>query len=300
MKIKKILISFGFILIFLHNAFAMDFIIGAKGGYYEWNPWIKYINADILENIDTGSGVLYGPVLSFIFNPEMSISFAALTGKQTVHWYSENYNYTHYLGPVLSTSSAGSADYKRTDIDTAFSYRIMRDFKLFIGYKYQSIDIIIKSMIRRSETGADTIEYIELGEYEIETPAHGPAVGIGYTMTFDKGYFIAVNLSGLYMYGKFDVKKLDTIQYDATTGNLNDPIPIYKGEPDSLDIRQHGFNLEPTIGKIIDNNKIILTLGVRYQLLRTKFIETDPNLKPKEEWMNDYLYGIFVSVLFVF
>lgn len=288
-----------FMLVFSTQAFAVNFIAGAKAGYYEWDPWIKNIDMDILDNIDTGSGVLYGPVLSLMITPDMSFSMSALFGIQKVHWYSERYDYTHYLGPSLSTSTAGYADYHRTDIDAAFSYSPFQNFRIFAGYKYQSIDIIIKSMVRRSENGADTIEYLELGEYEISTPAHGPAIGIGGTYAFGNNYFVSANLSGLYMWGLFEVKKLDTIQYDATTGNLNDPVPVDKGKPGTLDIQQIGINLEPTVGKSTDNGKIIFTLGIRYQLLRTNFVESNPNFRAKDEWMNDQIYGIFVSVLLV-
>ena len=48
-------------------AFAVDFILGAKAGYYVWGPYFRDMTMSGIEDIDSGSGVLYGPVISVLF-----------------------------------------------------------------------------------------------------------------------------------------------------------------------------------------------------------------------------------------
>ena len=85
MKTKKILISALLIVIFSIPASAMNFIVGAKGGYSVWQPYFKDVGG-FFENIETGTGVLYGPVLSAIITEDLSFSLAGLTGEQSTQW----------------------------------------------------------------------------------------------------------------------------------------------------------------------------------------------------------------------
>lgn len=66
-----------------------------------------------------------------------------------------------------------------------------------------------------------------------------------------------------------------------------------------IDTRQMGVNFEPAVGFSAGESGLIFTLGLRYQWLRTEFLE---EFEPGEEIgdANDYLYGVFVSVLYAF
>jgi hypothetical protein len=53
----------------LSPASAIDFIVGAKSGYYVWVPYFKDMKGSGIEDMDQGSGVLYGPVFSVLIPP---------------------------------------------------------------------------------------------------------------------------------------------------------------------------------------------------------------------------------------
>lgn len=292
MKKKLILISQIFILLFSVNLFAMDFMIGAKGGYYVWRPFFRELDAAFMNDIEDGQGALYGPIFSLIITPDISISAAVLTGKQSAHWYSPN-----QYDPDLDLKKSGTyfVDTKRTDYDSAISYRIIRNLKIFVGYKYHDIKSKFTYTERRY---GDNEKVVHEQELNIKTPSHGPALGIGLSFPIGN-YFIAANISGLYMKGELEVKG-DMYSYQINPEeDFEDPA---LGEPykESSDIKQLGFNFEPTIGFKAGSNFPIVTLGFRYQLLRTKFLD-DFEVAPEDGgYINDHLYGAFVSVILVF
>jgi hypothetical protein len=79
------IISMAFLILFASvPLFALEFIVGAKAGYYVWQPYLKEIEG--FEDVDRGDGVLYGPILSLLITENLSFSIAALTGKQSKHW----------------------------------------------------------------------------------------------------------------------------------------------------------------------------------------------------------------------
>jgi hypothetical protein len=283
------------LLLLSSSAFALDYIVGAKGGFYVWEPFIKEMDAPFLEDIDKGEGFLYGPVVSILFTAELSLSAALLTGKQNTHWFSPN-----QYQPERDAYMSGTyyVNMNRTDIDTALSYRLLQNMKIFLGYKIQIIETNMKYTERRYSPDPFGDRAVYEGDINTKTPSHGPALGIGYSLPLGKGYFVAANLSGLYMWGKFEPsqKRLDYHIDPDSEFQTGDPIK----EPGfSLDTRQIGLNFEPSIGFSAGESWPIITLGLRYQLLRTKFIDKVEDLTPSG-YVNDQLYGVFMSVLFVF
>ena len=56
----------------------------------------------------------------------------------------------------------------------------------------------------RAQDVSTSEERLVQGDAEMEIPAHGPAVGVGYSQPFGGSFFATVNLSGLYMWSKLD------------------------------------------------------------------------------------------------
>ena len=86
MNRKKLLIAAVMVFVISAPAFTMNFIVGAKSGYYVWEPYIKDIGASGFAQIDQGAGMLYGPVISAMFTGDLSLSLAVLTGEQSTQW----------------------------------------------------------------------------------------------------------------------------------------------------------------------------------------------------------------------
>jgi hypothetical protein len=278
----------------LSPAAAMDFIVGAKSGYYVWVPYFKDMRGGGIEDIDQGSGVLYGPVFSILITPDISFSLAGLTGIQSTYWNS-NDEMKDWQAKPSRVNGTYYVNIRRTDIDSALSYRLSENFKVFLGYKYQQIETKLRATVR-AEVLATGVQTLYEGKVDIELPSHGPALGVGYSLSLGSGYFVASNLSLLYMWSEFDAKenRWDVYQPDTVTyfnffdGNY--PLPKY-------DTKQVGINFEPSIGVKV-GERTIYTLGFRFQWIRTKFVDDAP-FAPSG-WMNDYIYGAFVSVLFIF
>lgn len=281
------------IIIFSIPLHAVDFIIGAKGGYFVWKPYFEDIGG-FFDNIDTGTGVLYGPVISILFTEDISLSIAGLTGIQSTHW---TMDFEQEGDPDDIRAATSYWKSERYDVDTALSYRVMPQIKIFLGYKYQYIDSTIKYTEARTDASNQLtdIQHVKDG---IETMSSGPALGIGYSLPFGKGYFAAVNISGLYMLGYFKSENDFVYDYNSGTNSFDKE----NWDPLKVDIRQAGINLEPSIGFMPEGSGLVLTLGLRYQWLRTNFQDMSHEEKDSlgTKTLNDYLYGVFVSVLYTF
>jgi len=294
---KKVCILFGIIfLIIAAPLFAVDFIIGAKTGYYIWEPYLDEIPNSGIDGVDRGDGLLYGPVASSSLTDNLSISISALFGMQSKHW-TDTENTVDFGGSESLTSGTYYADMKRRDIDFAISYRIFKQFKFIAGYKYQHIEMTFKET---ALINGPTYYNVRHHHVLVNIPSHGPAFGFGYAHTFSEIFFASVNLTGLYMWSKFEIDENDIVFYepDGTVFQKN-PDPQ---EDVSFDTRQVGFNLEPSFGSVIQNN-LIFVIGLRYQMLKTKFVDkfvVGTNDLTPGGWVTDSIYGAFVSVMYVF
>ena len=130
------------------------------------------------------------------------------------------------------------------------------------------------------------------------TPFHGPALGVGISLPLNDRVFVSANMSALYMIGVFDAKK--------NTRYISDPPPNpFSGGDDPFEksrMQQFGLNLEPAIGLNPGEGMPIISLGLRFQWLRVHFTETKQGVEvpgPSDR-MKDYLYGVFVSAVYVF
>jgi hypothetical protein len=290
--LKKGILAFVAILLITGSApcLAIDFIVGAKAGYFVWEPYLKEIDASGFSEIDRGTGMLYGPVFSALFTQDISLSLAALTGKQSTYWSPDNdaFGDSYLTGTYFFES-------KRTDIDAALSYRIMENLKIFAGYKYQSI----KSRISYTELRTNdqrVLSDINIQDIKANTPSYGPALGLGYSLILGKGFFLAANLSALYMMGYFEFEANYCYSYHSNSSF------VFNNESNQdkikLDTRQTGLNFEPSIGYSAGESGLMFTLGFRYQWLRTRILDSMEGQSIDNT--NDYLYGVFVSVLYTF
>lgn len=290
---KKILLSAIVLIIFSTPMYAFNAMLGAKAGYFVWRPFYKDINAGIFQNIENGDGVLYGPVLSLVPSDDLSFSLAGLFGDQKADW-SQDREWDDEENKYISGNY--TLNVERIDIDSALSYRIHSNIKIFGGYKYQSTKSEIRLVEHKSSTLDDSDIYAHIEKENIEAKNHGPALGIGYSLPIKNKYFFTTNLSFLYMFGRFK-GDLFTYHHEGDGWNQDD----YRGgEIFDLKGRSMGINFEPSIGAAVDEN-IIITLGGRYQWMRTKVLDPPDHLEgAADDAMNDHLFGIFVSVLYIF
>ncbi len=270
--------------------YALDYIVGAKGGYFYWEPVTKQFNVAGFQDIDRGSGALYGPIFSVILTPDLSLAVSGLMGEQGTDWQT-----SHKLnerGQYVSGNYAFTA--KRYDLDSALSYRLGESLKIFAGYKYQYLKSSFKTTNMRVEGTA--LKEIEFQDLTIKQPAHGPALGLGFSMPLGKGYFFAINLSGLYMRGRFDMSSNESFGYYSSNSFAS---PNYQSDiSQKLKTTQYGANLEPSLGVNMGEGMPIVTLGVRYQWMKLKFKDAPTNQGFPSKYVDDKVYGVFVGMMY--
>lgn len=263
-------------------------IVGAKGGYFVWNPFLKDLLSEMsamagrdMGDVKKGTGVLAGPVFSVSLTDDLSLSVSGLFGIQDSQWKDDvvsGSNFEH---------STNSFHEKRYDIDSAINYILTSNIKLFAGYKYQYVDVDTFDHFT-VEYDTSSISSFQISSTRWKSRSHGPALGIGLSYPIDETYFITSNVSVIYFFPTtLDSKTKSKLNF---TGTLE-----YDEYSSDIDISQWGINVEPAIGAKISES-IIGTVGVRFQWLSMKL----ENSTFQSDRLNDYLYGIFVSVMYVY
>jgi hypothetical protein len=277
-------------------AFAMDVMMGAKAGYYVWTPFYKDFGASGMSDIDYGTGMLAGPIVSLLLSPDLTFSLAGLAGRQSTHWQSV---FSDFHDPAIKITGGYYFDTLRVDVDSALSYRLSDNYKLFVGYKFLYLSTDYKYTELRTTSGPppNSIDEIDVMDMRLVTPFHGPALGVGASFPLSERVFASANVSGLYMMGNFKADRLVGYSDDGS-GNLVQNTTL---SMKSSKMEQFGLNVEPAIGFNPGGGLPIISLGVRFQWLRVRFTEKrDWNGGETDKWFDDYLYGIFVSAVYVF
>lgn len=294
MMLKRLLLSLIILSVYSIPASAESFMIGAKGGYYVWVPYFQDIGG-FFESGEKGTGVLYGLAMSALVTSDLSFSVSGLTGKQSTEWSKD----LESVGPDDIRAGTYFWTGTRYDLDTALSYRLSEKVKVILGYKYQYIDSVLMQTEGRRKDASPQLTELSHSKDTIKTLSHGPAIGAGYAFVFGDGFFAAANLSFLYMKGYLNVKS-DFAYYVPNSTISDEWTPKTDGIDLNCAISQTGMNFEPSLGYKPAENGLIFTLGFRFQWLRTKFenLTQDEESNLTTKTMNDYQYGIFVSVLY--
>ncbi|NMB65605.1 MAG: hypothetical protein GYA16_12135 [Spirochaetes bacterium] len=281
--LKKIyFIIFMLLFVFVNSISFATIMIGAKGGYFFWRPMLKDSGADWASSVENGSGILAGPVISLSLSDDLALTIAGLFGNQSSNW---DVNGTEGSNNIHGQYTFNA---KRYDIDSAINYTLTPNIKIFAGYKYQYFNVDFKQF----KVGyTNVIDFSSIEKVTYESPSHGPAVGIGLGTALNESYFITGNLSFIYfIQSSIDIK--------MNGKEINTTINSYSGT-ESIDFVQYGINFEPAIGAKISES-VIGTIGTRLVWTSYKLKEDhlQMGLKKGDVW-NDYLYGVFVSVVYM-
>lgn len=142
---------------------AADLGIGIAGWYTWWDVDVADRDPDMT------SGPMYGPMISFGFAGNWSLSAVFLYG----YFKLEGVDYTE--------------DLYRFDSDVTLNYNITRVLKVFAGVK-------LMGYRWEMDFSGSTDKGVQYGV--------GPAAGIGVTVPLTENLFCLVNVSGLYLRGR--------------------------------------------------------------------------------------------------
>lgn len=282
-KFYFIMIMVLFLLIYTFS-FA-TIMIGAKGGYFMWRPMLKDAGADWSSSAKNGTGMLAGPVISLSLTDDLAVTIAGLFGKQSSSWDMD----------VTSGADISHGQYIfdaiRYDIDSALNYTLTPNIKIFAGYKYQYFNVGFKQF-KVVYDSLGNISYSVFEKVTYESPSHGPALGIGLAQALNETYFITGNLSLIYFIQS-------SIDLELNSKRIENPGIIPDMRSVTLNFEQYGLNFEPSIGAKISES-IIATLGARvvWTSYTLKEDHSQMQLSKGDVW-NDYLYGVFVSVVYM-
>lgn len=278
---------------------AMDFLVGAKIAYVGWHPFLIDVG-DTVEGpgwkyLDEGSGLMYGPNVALMLTDKINLGVSYLYGNLSSNL---NKRFTATEGPNTNTyDTTGQVDIIRQDVDATLSYSLSPAFKIFAGAKYQPIKVTIKSSGAKwgdgypANEGAFFSKSQEMNAWYLD-----PAVGVGLTLPLSEKLVFTINLSALYITGKFKVNKEKSVEYVSTA--FDTPVPG-TGNSFEMDMSGYGANLEPGLAFIMSENLFIM-LGARIQYTRlsTEPSGGDTSNAPTLSGLNDIIYGGYVSVIY--
>ncbi len=274
--------------VFTISLYAADYIIGAKVWYIYWNPYLKDMaklaKEEGWQDIDGGSGMMYGPSAAVMITDRLSISVSYLYGMLNAHYESEfTYNNRDY-------DYSGKAETRRHDLDCALSYVLTGSFKVFAGFKYQPLTMDVEKNGAQWDSAPNSGRFVK-SDLTIEQKSYAPGIGVGYSYSISNFLVFTANVSCIYFLGTTEIEQT-SIWYEVGTWDVvNGPL-IMEAE---ADVSGWGINIEPGFVLIAGEN-IFVQIGFRYQQV---WIDADVGGTTGEiTGLKDYLYGGYLSVLY--
>jgi hypothetical protein len=291
----------------ISGLYSMEFIVGAKVWYANWDPVLKDAGKEVpwmgWQHFETGSGWLYGPNVGITLSDRFNLSVSYLYGKMYAQFEADYRAAEGSEGTILDYSLVGKNDITRQDLDSALSYQLFSWLKVFAGLKYQICDSTMKQSGGQwyvsgpggSHTDNDGFLKVKM---KFKQTNYAPALGLGVSYALGSMFALTANLSALYMKGAEDISHQASLyRADDFTG------PTDYGSFDlSMDIEGYGVNVEPAILLFLNDINTIIVLGFRYQYVNYDGTWDDPpeGVDKTFENMSDMLYGAYFSVLYKF
>ena len=261
-----------------HFSNAGTFIGGAKGWYTSWESsvlkWFekdiragfKEMGVDLNTKRDPGTGYLAGPLLSYqTDNGKWSFSFAPMV----LSSFSQDWS-----GAATGMNIQSSVELERKDYDLAVNYSLLKNVKVFVGYKHQVVDMDFT-------LSYDTIMGRNTFYYTLESTVMMPTAGIGYAHPISNKFALGSQLGLLYSVP--DLKMTVISNGTSQTSDL-DPYPSW------------GFNGEVSLN-YQPMDQFFIQLGYRYQVFQ---LETRSEYRWEKTKSNDVTHGAILSILYVF
>ncbi len=315
---KKTLMAFiasvSMLLIVPHAAHSMSLSIGVTGWYAWWDYALKDLDSGKVlpftakNKFTLNPAPIYGPVVTFGINKQWSLSALFLCGSH----YRTGARY-YDLSGLVESSGVSQEEFRtksmfKYDLDTTVSYSPLPFFKIFLGFKVQSV------REKGTSRSYDIISiYYSRGTYNYGFVSYGPGLGIGFTAPLGANFFLMFNASGLYM-------RSAVINKDSDCGVDVSTIDISRNKT-RVDLNVWGGNTSLGLAYVFENAPVTLSLGFRYQFLKNYLVHySDTSLNTDmlsglnavydyiDRWYlrraytknMDHLWGITLSALYTF
>ncbi len=146
-------------------------------------------------------------------------------------------------------------DQTRMDSDLTLNYSLNTYFKIYLGGKYMRNKFTMP-------------EY----DYTLTHDSYGPGAGISVVLPLGYNFYILGNAGGLYLLGTEKASRTSDKDY-----------------------YEYGFNTSLSLSYYIEAASTTISLGGRYQYIKTAYKGSDPD--PDEK---NYFYGVTLSLIYNF
>ncbi len=252
---------------------------GAKGWYAWWDSsvleWFekditgKFLEAglELTTSKDPGTGYLLGPTVGYQTDDQKwSFSLALmLLGRFSQDWDAAAFRST---GENMNLSS--DLTIERADYDLAANYSLRDDLKLFLGLKYQLVEMGL-------DLTYDTVAGRTGGRYRMEQEVLMPTVGVAYVRTLSDRWVLGGQAGILYAIPELTLRDPHGQSFDVWPR----PAPGFNGEVTAT------WRMSPGA---------LMQVGYRYQLFQ---LDTRAPETWKESVSNDTTQGLTLSVTWV-
>jgi hypothetical protein len=260
-------ITISVLFIIPHKTYGVDITVGATTWYAASEQSYTQDNSGtgMLPNnlIKSDPAFLYGPTLAVRFSSDFNLTFVYLYGTfETAKEYA-----------VFKTKEK----YKRSDSDLALNYRLGDYFKVFIGAKYLTYDII--------PADTDGINFRFDGNMDAHT-SFGTGLGASATYPLTENIFVLGTFSGLYLFGK-DKVKIAELNFGAPTGTTRNLSAGYN---------EYGVNTTLSLAYYIAPASTVISLGGRFQYLIADYKKNDIYL----DSIKFTIYGVTLTATYTF
>lgn len=293
-----LIIAVSMITLFSSAVYGVEYLVGAKAWYANWDSSLKDAGKEVpwmgWQYLETGSGWLYGPNAGIIFSERINLSVSYLYGNMQSQFeasYSATENGTNYDYYMV-----GKNEITRQDVDSALSFQMMSRLKLFLGFKYQTVDMTMKQSGARWDPSAPNNSEFQKVKMTFKQENYAPALGFGTSLPLNEMFAITANVSALYMRGEQRITHRSTYYM---SGSFNTP-QSQPGFNATMDLEGYGINVDPAILMYLNDINLVIILGFRYQYVNYDGTWRTPpqNVDKKMDNMSETLYGAYLSILY--
>lgn len=259
-----------------------------SAGIYSYYVWWRPSFANVYDEMKTTQGFMTGPMVSWSFSENWSLSLLAIiTVKEFHQAYTADSGTDSFSNDWMVKFES---DFGKLDIDASVSYSLNSYFKLFSGVKYFFLDF---------SGGTYKNEITYMGETRTEENATGaikpePAFGLGAGLGISYPLIERLSLGGsasILYYPSYAVLN----QIVTGPSNPGDIESFFGSEESKSSYVGYGFNTTFSISYYIPAIDLSIAPGGRFQFIRFKQTGGD-ELKLQD----DYYYGITLSILYYF
>jgi len=255
---------------------AADLSLGVTSWYAMWDEKIK--SPEGTEDPKTKSTLMAGPVLGFRFFENWRLGAQFYIGKMEM----KNPTIDYDVSSVMFIDR--DEKYLRFDSDITLGYQWFPWLNTYAGYKYFGYNIDESKVYYENGATCTGIQ-----ESETKERLHGLGLGASTSLEVYDSLYFSLNGSGMKIRGRM---KSEDEEYNGSG--------VYQGtETSKNNINGWGANLTTALSYYISSASTTISLGYRYQYLKTKIkFPSDSGIGEDTITIKDKFHGVTLAAIY--